>query len=263
MKRAISLLLVLALCLSLCACKSKEVRNLESMIEALGEVTLESKAQLAQALKAYSDLSDEDKAQVENLALLAAAQERYETLYHQSLVDAFLARVCGEWYNVPEGDVYRLNPDGTGDHNGAVCSFTIDLDASTVTVAEGSASTRFTLSEEDGTAKLIPEGAAFYYVGFADYEVISRTIRQEATALLLSSEWWKAADDLNYISFTETGGGWCLMPGITAGLTWEFVDNNTIQVLVDYDGGQLLSLDVADAALTDTETGEVIYVPQE
>jgi hypothetical protein len=40
------------------------------------------------------------------------------------------------------------------------------------------------------------------------------------------------------------------------------VDNNTIQLLVDSDGGILLTLDVADAALTDTETGEVIYVPQ-
>ena len=37
MKKTLSLILALALCLSLCACKSDEVKNVEAQISALSE----------------------------------------------------------------------------------------------------------------------------------------------------------------------------------------------------------------------------------
>ena len=76
MKKAISLLLALVMCLSLCACgKSKEVKNLESLIASIGEVSIGSEAVIAEAEAAYAALDEEGKKTITNYGTLKLAKE--------------------------------------------------------------------------------------------------------------------------------------------------------------------------------------------
>lgn len=76
MKRAVSVICVLVLCLSLCACgKSKEAIAVDEMILGIGEVSVDSKAAILDAEAAYEALSDKDKEAIENYEILADAKE--------------------------------------------------------------------------------------------------------------------------------------------------------------------------------------------
>ena len=84
MKKTISLILVFALCLSLCACnKSEAVLQVEGLIRGIGEVTLDSEALIVQAEKAYNDLPEEEKGSVGNLRTLHEAKQRYDYLQQE------------------------------------------------------------------------------------------------------------------------------------------------------------------------------------
>ncbi len=84
MKKTLCLILVFVLCLSLCACsKSEAVRNVEDMINAIGEVTLESKADIDAAEKAYNSLPEEEKGSVGNLQTLHEAKRQYDYLQQE------------------------------------------------------------------------------------------------------------------------------------------------------------------------------------
>lgn len=62
MKRVISLALVVALCLSLCACgKSQSAKECEELIAAIGEVSVDSKDAIEAAERAYSALTEKEK----------------------------------------------------------------------------------------------------------------------------------------------------------------------------------------------------------
>ena len=75
MKKIISLLLALALCLSLCACgKSEAVKNVETLIESIGSITLASKEAISLADEAFSALSVEEKEKVLNFDVLSNAK---------------------------------------------------------------------------------------------------------------------------------------------------------------------------------------------
>lgn len=88
MKRAISLALVFVLCLSLCACgKSKEVKNVEEMISAIGEVSLESREAIIVAQDAYALLEDTEKEKVSNIDVLNGAVSQYKTLAKEKVED--------------------------------------------------------------------------------------------------------------------------------------------------------------------------------
>lgn len=81
MKKALSLLLVLVMCLSLCACgKSEAVKNVEAMIDALGEITLESIDIIRAAEDAYAALTKEEQTKVSNYKTLTAARDSYYEL---------------------------------------------------------------------------------------------------------------------------------------------------------------------------------------
>ncbi len=60
--------------------KSQEVLQVEKLIDAIGEVTLEKKAQIDAARAAYDALSEEEREQVDNLTTLLAAEETYKVL---------------------------------------------------------------------------------------------------------------------------------------------------------------------------------------
>lgn len=62
MKKLLSLILVLIMCLPLCACiKSKAAQECEELIAAIGEVSVESKDAIAAAENAYSALTSDEK----------------------------------------------------------------------------------------------------------------------------------------------------------------------------------------------------------
>ncbi len=89
MKRAFSLLLLCALCLGLCACKSTAVKNAESLIEALpAEITLEHIDAVQVAQDAYNALTPEEQQSVKNYQTLVGAADR-----------ACELQLMGDWCN--------------------------------------------------------------------------------------------------------------------------------------------------------------------
>ena len=81
MKKGISLVLALVMCLSLCACgKSEAASNVEELISAIGEVSLESKDAISSAQEAFDALSEDEKAEVENYYMLVESQDTLRKL---------------------------------------------------------------------------------------------------------------------------------------------------------------------------------------
>ncbi len=81
MKKAIALILALILCLSLVACgKSPELVNVETLIDRIGTVTLESEEAIIKAEQAYEELYAQDQDKVKNIKKLRKAREEYNNL---------------------------------------------------------------------------------------------------------------------------------------------------------------------------------------
>ena len=87
MKKILVLIFAICLCLGVCACgeepevaKSVEAQKADELILAIGEVSLESEAAIVAANVYYDTLSDEQKAQVENFAVLESAVSDLEGL---------------------------------------------------------------------------------------------------------------------------------------------------------------------------------------
>lgn len=96
MKRAISFLLVLVMCLSLCACgKSQSVKDVENAIKAIGEVSLDSNDAILKAERLYDNLTDSEKSEVENKAALVEARFTYDRFYNDKVYD-----IAKETYDV-------------------------------------------------------------------------------------------------------------------------------------------------------------------
>ena len=95
MKKAISFILVLAMCLSLCACgKSEAVKNTETLIASIGDVSLESKSAITAARNAYDALTEEEKETVEGYDTLTSAEAELIKLEEHEAVCTWL---IGEW----------------------------------------------------------------------------------------------------------------------------------------------------------------------
>ena len=81
MKKIFALVLVLSVCLSLCACgKSKAVKETEKAIDSIGEVSLSSADAIKNAEKLLSVLTDSEKENVDNRLTLVEAREAYDKL---------------------------------------------------------------------------------------------------------------------------------------------------------------------------------------
>ena len=81
MKKIISLLLVVVMCLSLVACgKSEEVTNVESLISAIGSVSENSENAIVAAENAYNALTPDDKNKVSNYNTLLDARKTYDAI---------------------------------------------------------------------------------------------------------------------------------------------------------------------------------------
>lgn len=71
MKKVLSLILVLAICLSLCACgKSEAAKECEELIAAIGEVSIDSKDAIEAAERAYSALTADEKDSIAESAVI-------------------------------------------------------------------------------------------------------------------------------------------------------------------------------------------------
>ena len=113
MKKVVTLILVLMLCLVLCACgKSEAVIQAETLISVVGEVTLDSESAIAAAESAYHALSEKEQAQVENYATLTEARSTFDTMLVEEMEKR--AFYYGEWKDVIFGDVQNLQADNYG-----------------------------------------------------------------------------------------------------------------------------------------------------
>ena len=81
MKKLLRGMLLLILCMSLTACgKTEAVKNVETMIDTLGEVTTESGDAIFSIDEAYNALTEEEKPKVKNYTTFLTARDSYYTL---------------------------------------------------------------------------------------------------------------------------------------------------------------------------------------
>lgn len=94
MKRMVSVLLLLSLCFSLCACgKSQNIIAAENAVKAIGEVTLESKTAIEQAEKAIEALSDEEKKRFKFNNKFSEKKKQYEQLAEEEKVKLAVKKI--------------------------------------------------------------------------------------------------------------------------------------------------------------------------
>lgn len=121
MKKLVSLVLACAMCLSLCACgKSEAVKNVEAMIDALGEITLDSKNAIVAIDEAYGALTEDEQKKVSNYTGYLASRDAYYTL---ALPGEWLSSNLDIWTVLGDSmEDFILNPDMTWE--GEMCGFT-------------------------------------------------------------------------------------------------------------------------------------------
>lgn len=104
MKKRIAVFLAALMLLSLCGCKSKAAKETDELILKIGEVTASSTDEVERAQSAYDALSDKEKTQVENYALLEQAQK--------DLAEAKRARAISEFEKFAKNTPYKEKEDG-------------------------------------------------------------------------------------------------------------------------------------------------------
>lgn len=87
MKRALLVLIIAVMCLSLCSCgKSEAATNADNMILEIGEVTLESGDKIADAEEAVSNLKESEYKQLEQISILEEARTTYDRLVEEKRI---------------------------------------------------------------------------------------------------------------------------------------------------------------------------------
>ena len=92
-KHTVSLLLALVLVFSLAGCKSEEAKNVDSLIDAIGEVTLDSNDAITAAEKALDALEEKDAKQVDGTEKLAEARSTYKNLVLDDKANAIVTLI--------------------------------------------------------------------------------------------------------------------------------------------------------------------------
>ena len=84
-----ALILCLLMLLSLAGCgESRALKEAESLIDAIGEVTVESGESIIAAEEAYARLSDKEKEALKNADILTTAREKLDVLLTEDLIEA-------------------------------------------------------------------------------------------------------------------------------------------------------------------------------
>lgn len=105
MKKRIAVFLAALMLLSLCGCKSKAAKETDELILKIGEVTASSTDEVERAQGAYDALSDKEKTQVENYAVLEQAQK--------DLAEAKRARAISEFEKFAKNTPYKAKEGGS------------------------------------------------------------------------------------------------------------------------------------------------------
>ena len=102
MKKLIVAILLICICLNLCACgKSEEAQNVDDLILSIGEVTLGSSITISNAREEYERLSDKQKQQVENYHILEDAIGTLSILEaEQARIEAEQARIEANYLKI-------------------------------------------------------------------------------------------------------------------------------------------------------------------
>lgn len=94
MKRLGVFVLMTAMLLTLTACKSQAVKDVEAAINDIGTVSVESGVSISIAEQLLNGLPDDERGDVGNLNVLAEAREAYETLVLEKASEQLK---CGDW----------------------------------------------------------------------------------------------------------------------------------------------------------------------
>lgn len=173
--------------------------------------------------------------------------------------------IIGKWYNIKGNDTYTFDENGIGLHD--TLSITYSVSDDHVFILENISDimpNELVVDQKMGFTRLIASDT--YYVQEQEYYRLSSSAREQTTKILTSVEFWKAKAAVNYLQFTEGGGGWFLVQGETDPLKWEFVDNDTIKLTVTTSvGTNTLTVNVVNKQgtyqLTD-DAGNVKYTPK-
>lgn len=227
MKRIWIMVLVLALCLSLCACKSEEAKNVEALITAIGEVTADSEAAISAARDAYSALTEEDKASVENAAALATAEAAYADI----LIDAIGEVSVDSEAAITEAEAYlaALDADAAAqvtkgaDLTAAQEAYAVAVEEARIEAIRQSIIgvwVNEAVGSKDMAEEYLPEGT------YGDH-------RDLPSAILSNTEWKKNYGD-KYLDFKENGE--IVNSSGTLHAYWELSEDGTSVVIIPRTG---------------------------
>ena len=158
MKKWIAVVLAALMLLSLCGCKSKAAKETDELILKIGEVTASSTDEVERAQGAYDALSDKEKTQVENYALLEQAQK--------DLAEAKRARAISEFEKFAKNTPYKAKEGGS--------LFEVDTELIEKYAARASELREMGVTDEECTALLYADMVAEIgeYAKYADAELI-------------------------------------------------------------------------------------------
>lgn len=158
MKKRIAVFLAVLMLLSLCGCKSKAAKETDELILKIGEVTASSTDEVERAQSAYDALSDKEKTQVENYALLEQAQK--------DLAEAKRARAISEFEKFAKNTPYKEKEDGL--------LFEVDTELVEKYIAKAADLREMGVTDEECPALLYADMVAEIgeYAKYADAELI-------------------------------------------------------------------------------------------
>lgn len=158
MKKWIAVVLAALMLLSLCGCKSKAAKETDELILKIGEVTASSTDEVERAQSAYDALSDKEKTQVENYALLEQAQK--------DLAEAKRARAISEFEKFAKNTPYKAKEGGS--------LFEVDTELIEKYAARASELREMGVTDEECPALLYADMVAEIgeYAKYADAELI-------------------------------------------------------------------------------------------
>lgn len=158
MKKRIAVFLAAVMLLSLCGCKSKAAKETDELILKIGEVTASSTDEVERAQSAYDALSDKEKTQVENYALLEQAQK--------DLAEAKRARAISEFEKFAKNTPYKAKEGGS--------LFEVDTELIEKYAARASELREMGVTDEECPALLYADMVAEIgeYAKYADAELI-------------------------------------------------------------------------------------------
>lgn len=158
MRKWIAVVLAALMLLSLCGCKSKAAKETDELILKIGEVTASSTDEVERAQGAYDALSDKEKTQVENYALLEQAQK--------DLAEAKRARAISEFEKFAKNTPYKAKEGGS--------LFEVDTELIEKYAARASELREMGVTDEECPALLYADMVAEIgeYAKYADAELI-------------------------------------------------------------------------------------------